>query len=319
VYLRVFLERNMAPLKLPSASASKQELAILEAFAKDQRWRVSKGIMEMRTLLREQGVDRTASAQDYVVGCEPSHASYRLLPPSRDVTVFTGSWTVGNASPSEVDLSSWIPRNQYDVYVIGVQECMYEAARDMCDKEVFPSCSAEWLTQLQMTIGNEYQVITSVSLREIRITAFVRKSLASGLSGVYSDNVATGIGNVVGNKGGVAITFSMGHQSFCFLNCHLAAHQHKQEDRNDDIRLILQDLALRTPLGVCESYDVVFIMGDLNYRLDFGPETEVRPCVCVCVWGGVGVHVLHCLCVAAVLRAVEEEVAGDGQLQCTGH
>jgi hypothetical protein len=121
VYLRIFLERNMVPLKLPSPSASKQELAILESFAKDQRWRIIKGILEMRTLLQEQGIDRTASVQDYVVGCEPSHAAYRLLSNSKDVTVFTGRYVYVCVVLCVVCMCAWLS------YVSYKYMCVYSA------------------------------------------------------------------------------------------------------------------------------------------------------------------------------------------------
>ncbi len=38
----------------------------------------------------------------------------------------------------------------------------------------------------------------------------------------------------VGNKGGLAIKFSLLKHSFCFVNAHLAAHQHKVEARHRD-------------------------------------------------------------------------------------
>jgi hypothetical protein len=44
----------------------------------------------------------------------------------------------------------------------------------------------------------------------------------------------------VGNKGGLAIKFSLCRSSFCIVNAHLAAHQHKAEARHRDWNKIEQ-------------------------------------------------------------------------------
>ena len=54
---------------------------------------------------------------------------------------------------------------------------------------------------------------------------FVRRSLASSVSAVDTAHVTTGIGDVVGNKGGVGVSFRMCGTSFLFINSHFAAHQ----------------------------------------------------------------------------------------------
>jgi Endonuclease/Exonuclease/phosphatase family 2/C2 domain len=42
-----------------------------------------------------------------------------------NISLFVGSWNVGNTQPSE-DLSSWIPPNAHDIYVFGGQESTYK-------------------------------------------------------------------------------------------------------------------------------------------------------------------------------------------------
>jgi hypothetical protein len=57
--------------------------------------------------------------------------------------------------------------------------------------------------------------------------------------------------------------------SRCFVNCHLAAHQEKAEDRNHNYREICRLLRVCPPPHAVTSYfDYLFFFGDLNYRID---------------------------------------------------
>lgn len=57
--------------------------------------------------------------------------------------------------------------------------------------------------------------------------------------------------------------------SRCFVNCHLAAHQEKVEDRNHNYREICRLLRVCPPPHAVTSYfDYLFFFGDLNYRID---------------------------------------------------
>lgn len=90
---------------------------------------------------------------------------------------------------------------------------------------------------------------------------------------------ATGIGHVISNKGGVAISLSYKDTSMAFVNCHLAAHQHKVQRRNSDVMEIVNGVSktmgkIRADI-LCQ-FDHVIFMGDLNYRLDYGTQGEEK-------------------------------------------
>ena len=114
-----------------------------------------------------------------------------------------------------------------------------------------------------------------------------------------------------GNKGGVAIRFLLHATSLCFVCSHLAAHQNKVGERNQDfhdickkiqfphvslfplcflimlcpyftspllnftIHTSLPSLPLSPKGATLDSHDYVFWMGDLNYRIDL-PITAVK-------------------------------------------
>jgi len=55
---------------------------------------------------------------------------------------------------------------------------------------------------------------------------------------------ATGLGNVVGNKGGVAISLMVRDTSLCFVNSHLAARPERVAERNGNFADVLQFMRL---------------------------------------------------------------------------
>jgi len=82
---------------------------------------------------------------------------------------------------------------------------------------------------------------------------------------------ATGLGHVVGNKGGQVARFKVGSTSLAFVSSHLAAHEGKKhlEARHDNTREILDGARVGDhSLDVVSQTDHTFWMGDLNYRLD---------------------------------------------------
>ena len=80
------------------------------------------------------------------------------------------------------------------------------------------------------------------------MAVFVHIGLAPIISNVKSDCLATGIQNMVGNKGGICVSFNLGKSSLAFVSCHLAAGQNFVERRNQDFENIFRRLILRQEL-----------------------------------------------------------------------
>lgn len=59
---------------------------------------------------------------------------------------------------------------------------------------------------------------------------------------VKLDSVSTGVAKVMGNKGGVGVSFFYAGISLLFVCCHLAAHQENVEERNNDFKRITSSL-----------------------------------------------------------------------------
>eukprot|EP00439_Symbiodinium_sp_Y106_P051136 s3417_g6.t2 len=67
------------------------------------------------------------------------------------------------------------------------------------------------------------------------------------------------------------VAFHVGDTTMLFVNAHLAAHANKMKVRTQNLQRILTDSPLRKRKdsnGVHEEYDRVFVMGDLNTRVD---------------------------------------------------
>ena len=66
-------------------------------------------------------------------------------------------------------------------------------------------------------------MISSYALGGTHLAIFVHISIAPIISNISSDCCATGIKNVVGNKGGVGVRFNVGKTSILCISSHLAA------------------------------------------------------------------------------------------------
>ena len=179
--------------------------------------------------------------------------------------LWISSWNVGNAPPPD-DLSPWIPLYDCDIYVIGTQECNYAPRRDAASAKV------DWQCCLVRHFGREYTLLKLQSLWEIRCAVFVKNEFLPRITHVAAAHEATGIGNVLGNKGGVLVSFCYaGSIKFAFLNAHLAAHQGATELRNQNYRSIVKNIKTGAAgtNDIMNEFHHLFWMGDLNYRLDF--------------------------------------------------
>ncbi len=117
-----------------------------------------------------------------------------------------------------------------------------------------------------------------MSLLHIRLCVFVAKKHAHKISNVRKASVATGIGNVIGNKGGCFVSLSFNETSLCFVGCHLAAREERYEQRCTNVQQILQGINAEQPAGLGPDtwFDYVFWTGDLNYRLTADREEVCR-------------------------------------------
>ncbi|XP_047231890.1 phosphatidylinositol 3,4,5-trisphosphate 5-phosphatase 1 isoform X2 [Girardinichthys multiradiatus] len=197
------------------------------------------------------------------------------------ITVFVGTWNMGNASPPG-DINSWfhckgLGKTQddtanhipHDVYVIGTQED--------------PLGEREWSD----IVKNVLRKITNISFKQvaihtlwnIRIIVLAKPEHENRISHVFSDSVKTGIANTLGNKGAVGVSFMFNGTSFGFVNSHLTSGSEKKLRRNQNYINILRFLNLGdkklNPFDITHRFTHLLWLGDLNYRVEL-PSSEAE-------------------------------------------
>uniref|UniRef100_A0A183UVK3 IPPc domain-containing protein n=1 Tax=Toxocara canis TaxID=6265 RepID=A0A183UVK3_TOXCA len=113
--------------------------------------------------------------------------------------------------------------------------------------------------------------VEAVRLVGIMLVIFRRaaSSAVVAQSSVHCARLATGIQLIsrMGNKGGVAISMQINDSRICFVNSHMAAGSEELDKRNQDYREISQ-LRFDAINKSIFDHDVIFWLGDLNYRLE---------------------------------------------------
>lgn len=110
---------------------------------------------------------------------------------------------------------------------------------------VLAPSKVKWEKILQEYLGEDFVMISSYSLGATHLAVFAHISLAPIISNVESECIATGIKNIVGNKGAVGIRFKIGKTSILCISSHLAAGEFKVEKRNEDFKKIYKKIVLR--------------------------------------------------------------------------
>ena len=151
---------------------------------------------------------------------------------AKNIRVCCVTWNLAGKTPPE-DLGPLLPKNKFHVYAIATQECERSIA-----KSAFIVSKKKWEGGIAAALGESYEMLRSHTLQAIHIAIFIRKELLPMVTEINSAAQATGIGNTLGNKGGVGVTFVLGATSFLFLSCHLAAGHSKVADRNADFHSI---------------------------------------------------------------------------------
>jgi hypothetical protein len=151
------------------------------------------------------------------------------------------------------------------MFTIGVQECGIFKIKD-------------WQKHLK-TLINYYGFtdIASIDMCQMFIITFVRTEYAKFVENVEISNKPMGFANVIGNKGGIIISFKFMGYHLVFVNCHLAPKPYKVLERNKHAKNLVKALKVGDKLADFDVLaDYIFWQGDLNYRVDYNFQETVE-------------------------------------------
>lgn len=191
---------------------------------------------------------------------------------SGDITVQCATWNVGNSMPP-TDLHKWLLRDdeEHDIYAIGTQECTYTLSGERKNLK----CHEDWvkLVSAHFTADGSYELLGEREYWEMKLLVFLKEGLRKHVSNVQWNSKGTGIGDTLGNKGAIAVSFQVYDIGLCFVTAHHEAMQAEVEGRNMDFGNIVDKMNLgNKDIDLLSQFDHCFWFGDLNYRLDLPME-----------------------------------------------
>ncbi|KAG5177774.1 inositol 5-phosphatase [Tribonema minus] len=220
---------------------------------------------------------------------------------SKPMNIFCGTFNVNGKKEAGADIGQWLRWKRKaggsdpDIYAIGFQEIVdLNAVNVAVTNTNSQQRSLLWRAAIQQyldTLESKYYLVEHLPLVGVMLCVFAKEEYRSRLRNIEASKM--------GNKGGVAIRFMLYDSTLCFVCAHLAAHRGNVLGRNADFNSILTKVAFRAPPDVewefrglertpygrpnmeqkggggvqemptfgIEDHDVVFWLGDLNYRI----------------------------------------------------
>lgn len=114
---------------------------------------------------------------------------------------------------------------------------------------------------------SEYRCLVCKQMVGVLLCIFIRQRWFSRVSNLKSRDIAFGFMGRAKNKGCVCASFNLLGAKFTFASAHLASGQSASKRRDDDMRALRAGVGLE---GAEAKPDFLFLLGDLNYRIDAG-------------------------------------------------
>ncbi|KAF3835755.1 hypothetical protein F7725_028313 [Dissostichus mawsoni] len=231
-----------------------------------------------KILRREFVFDDTKKREGFCQLLQQMKNKHSEKPEPDMITVFVGTWNMGNAGPPH-NIDSWFQcKGQgktrddtadhipHDFYVIGTQED--------------PLGEREWADTVKSVLRKitniTFKQVATHTLWNIRIVVLAKPEHENRISHVFSDSVKTGIANTLGSSGSFLHV-----QPFIVWLCQQSpdSGSEKKLRRNQNYTNILRFVNLGdkklNPFDITHRFTHLFWLGDLNYRVEF-PSTEAE-------------------------------------------
>lgn len=189
-----------------------------------------------------------------------------------------------------------------DIYILGFQEMVdLTPVNVVISNQKIMERLAHWKREVEDTINaSEYCLLVEKHLVGLLLLIYVREPLKSRIRDIRGVIIPTGVLGIMGNKGGVGVRFDLDLTSIGVICSHFHSGRDNVLLRNIDYRNIVEksvflssenegpSKALARPESVGRwwyedwakldyhlfDHDLIFWIGDLNYRVDLGPSTE---------------------------------------------
>jgi hypothetical protein len=164
---------------------------------------------------------------------------------------------MGDANFTEEIASNWLSRAfERDVIVLGIQECDSNLTLALLHK---------------ISAAKGYFFISVISMWKMMVVGYAKNSIQGLISNIKTASKSTGFASVIGNKGGVCLSFNICRTSFCFISSHLAAGagSKNNELRKKNYYELIKELKHEdTSIDMPNCFDYCFFVGDFNFRIE---------------------------------------------------
>ncbi|KAH8582798.1 endonuclease exonuclease phosphatase family [Cryptosporidium sp. chipmunk genotype I] len=206
---------------------------------------------------------------------------------SEKLTIWIGSWNLGG-QPLNMALDYWIKKNlpkNTSIVCFCVQEIVeLSSVRVMFNQNDKNKEATFEMLALQSLGADKYIKLHSISLVGLFCVIFVRKSFHHFVKSVESNSIKLGLMGNTGNKGAVMIRMNIErYGSIVLTNVHLISGEQYKEERNSQLKLILQSPVfneipnfkgfLKSGSSL-QDHDLVILAGDFNFRIQL-PKQKV--------------------------------------------
>lgn len=164
---------------------------------------------------------------------------------------------------------------KYDIIAVALEEIIELTPSKV--KSIDLRARNFWERKLKDTINekgnNEYTLLRGEQLGGVLLLIYVNTEIGESIKNVETCIKKTGFKGISANKGAVGITFTFSrHSRLCFVASHLAAGQSHTEERHKNFKTIFKGLTFKKCKNIKDA-DILFWMGDLNYRISLPSET----------------------------------------------